>query len=243
MNRFYTVILRNLHNVVFRLPRMMWMARHPERYSEQRKYKMCMSVVRMVTRGGGIRVEAYGLENIPEGPCLVCPNHQDKYDPLAVWETYPTPINVVIDDAACHRPVIREFTTLLNSIKLEKRSLKSMYKMAGELSQRMSAGEKFILFPEGQYEEDYSTLLPFMAGCFRSALEAEVPVLPVAIINSFHIFAENRKKPVVQIHYLPPVMPDDFKGMKTRTLSDLVRDRIQETVDLFQNNVSTAALQ
>ena len=237
MNRFNQVILKNLPRIVVYWPRMKHMALCPQRYTGAQRYDMAMKCVRHVARMGGIEVEAFGLEHIPpEGGCLVCPNHQDKFDPLAIWLTHAQPISVVIDDAACHRPIIRDFARIIDAVKLEKTDMKSMYRMTEEVTRHLKSGGRFILFPERQYEEDYHTLRPFMAGCFRSAIRSGTPILPVAIIDSFHAFAENRPAPVrVGVHYLEPIRPEEYEGLRTKEVSDLVRSRIQAALDCYQH--------
>ena len=236
MNRFYRVILRNLPRITAYFPRMKRMALRPYRYTRQQRYNMAMKCVRHVARSGRIEVEAFGLEHIPaEDGCLICANHQDKFDPLAIWMTHAQPVSVVISDDACHRPLIRDFVRIVDAIKLKKNNLKSMYRMTEEMTQRLREGERFILFPEGRYEEEYHMLLPFMPGCFRSAIRAEKPIVPVAIVDSFRAFAEDTHQAVrVGVHYLEPILPSEYSGLRTTDVSELVRARIQCALDEFQ---------
>ena len=237
MNRFYKIILKNLIWVPFILPRMRLMAKHPERYTEEQRYALAMKVVQLVADSGSIQVRSHGMEHIPsEGGCLICPNHQDKFDPLAIWLTHKSPVSVVIDDAACHRPVICDFVPMVDGIKLLKNDLKGMYRATEEVRRKLQQDKRYILFPEGQYEEEYHTLRPFMTGCFRSAMKANKPILPVAIVDSFRAFAYNEPAPVlVDVHYLPPILPADYAGLNTSDVSEMVRTRIQEALDRFQN--------
>ncbi len=236
MNRFLQVIIRNIPNIVKYYPKMRFMAKNPERYGAEEKYSFGIELINLVAKSADIEVSAEGLENIPkEGGCLICPNHQDKFDPLAVWMTSPRRLGVVIDDAACHRPFIGEFVEIMESFRLNRRDIKSMREMTNRIAEGMKAGGSYILFPEGGYETDYHKLMPFMLGCFRSSIDSKTPIVPVAIIDSFHAFAENSPPPIkITVRYLKPIYPEAFEGMRTREISEMVRERIQSALDIYQ---------
>ena len=237
MNRFYRVILKNLPRITAYFPRMKRMALLPQRYSREQRWDLAMRCVRHVARTGKIEVEAYGLENIPEEDgCLFCANHQDKFDALAIWLTHDRPVSAVISDAACHRPLIRDFVRMIDAVRLKGDNLRSMYRMSEEITRRLREGERFIIFPEGRYERSDHALLPFKPGSFRSAILAERPIVPVAIVDSFQAFAEDTHRAVrVGVHYLEPLLPGEFAGLRTNEVAELVRGRIQVALDEFQS--------
>ena len=75
----------------------------------------------------------------------------------------------------------------------------------------------------------------FSGGSFKSPLKANAIILPVALINSNHVFDKKMPKPyVIQVHYLKPLYPKDFKNMRSLEIATLVQSRIQETVDKYQ---------
>ena len=56
--------------------------------------------------------------------------------------------------------------------------------------------------------------------------------MPVALIDSFKPFDTNTIQPVtVQVHFLKPVLYEEYKNMKTTELAALVQERIQKTID------------
>ena len=55
--------------------------------------------------------------------------------------------------------------------------------------------------------------------------------MPVAVIDTHKVFDVKGSGPVhAQLHYLPPIMPEEFEGMKAQELCDLVKARIVEKV-------------
>lgn len=236
MNRFYKIMLKNIPYIILWYPRLWAMSRHPERYDEETRYRFAMKILDKVAKSGDIEVEVHGLEHIPkEGGCLVCPNHQDKFDALAVFLTFPDKVGVVAEGDLCDKPITRNVLNLVDTQKLIHRDMKSMYEVTERITERLRDGARYILFPEGRYEEDYHRLLPFMNGCFRSPLRSGTPIVPVAIIDSFRAFALNCPPPIkIQVHYLEPFMPKEFENLKTKDIAEMVRSRIQSAIDCYQ---------
>ena len=69
-------------------------------------------------------------------------------------------------------------------------------------------------------------------GSFKSATKAQCPIVPVALIDSFKPFDTNTIKPVtVQVHFMEPLLYEEYKDMKTTEIAALVQKRIQEKID------------
>ena len=58
--------------------------------------------------------------------------------------------------------------------------------VVNEITREVSAGRRYILFPEGGYaKERKNSLGEFKAGCFKIALKSKAPIVPVVLIDSF----------------------------------------------------------
>ena len=232
---FTKVIVKNLWWIIWYLPRFKYMYRHPEKYTEQQFYALAMQCVNWAMKSSTGYPKAYGLENLPEGGCLLCSNHQDKLDPLAIWLTYPGSCDVVIADKVMHYPLVPIVIRSLGAIVMQKNSLKAMYQMSVRVQERLEQDHSVMLFPEGDYEENVHQLSPFMAGGFRAPLRAKKPIVPVVLIDSSRALERNRREKMeIQVHYLKPVMPEEYEGMSTSEISDLVAQRIQAVIDELQ---------
>lgn len=121
-----------------------------------------------------------GRENIPEGGCLICPNHTTASDAISVIlalgrkceyaamakaELFKNRVLAWFLSAVGGFPVDREGNDL-NAIRLGVKALKE--------------GKKLILFPEGTRRRD-GQLGPAKAGAGMFALRANVPIVPVYI--------------------------------------------------------------
>lgn len=74
-------------------------------------------------------------------------------------------------------------------------------------------------------------MLEFHAGSFKCAEKTRCPVVPIALIDAYKPFDQKGSRQVeVQIHYLPPVYYEEYQGLSTAQLAELVRSRIAETI-------------
>ena len=70
-------------------------------------------------------------------------------------------------------------------------------------------------------------------------MNARCPIVPVAIIDSYKAFDTNSIKPLtVQIHYLKPLYYEDYQGMKSTEIAELVENMIKETIARFENKTT-----
>ena len=232
----FKAISRNFFKIVVYYPKMVYMAFHQSKYTVDEMYAYCLKMIRFAVDTAGLRVEAYGLENIPaEDGFYLCSNHQEKFDPLAIWYSFPRQIGVILDDVAVHRPFIREVCRLIRSKKLIKHNTHSVVKAYSEITNELKQGINYMVFPEGGYEEVQGKLSEFMAGSFKSPQRAHCKILPVAIVDSFRIFDKGfRTTKPIQVHYLKPIAPEEYDNMSTAEIAELVKARIQDHLEKYQ---------
>ena len=231
MIRFIKVIVWNLPRI-YMIPRMAYMAKHADRYGEEECYDYARLAIRRMMRAGHITTRRYGTENLPtEGGYLICPNHQGKYDALGIMISHEKPCSVVIDDAKSHGLLVKQFIDLVHGKRLIKDDFKQSVRIIKELAEEMKKGRKFIVFPEGGYFHNHNTVGEFKPGCFKSAVKARVPIVPVALIDSYRVFEEwTLRKVETQVHFLQAISYDEYRGMTTIEIADLVKGRITNRI-------------
>lgn len=224
----------NLFRAPYMIPKMRKYADNPDKYSEEERYKLAKHCVRLMKATGCITTKAFGLENLPqEGGYVMFPNHQGKYDALGIIHTHKLPCSIVIDKAKSNTILVREFIDLLEGKRLDKKNPRQALGIINEVSAEVKNGKKFILFPEGGYEfNNHNVLGDFKPGCFKIALKSQVPIVPVALVDSYRVFNGYWVGPVrTQVHYLEPIYYDEYKNMRTIEIADCVKNRIQEKLD------------
>ena len=234
MLKFIYVILMNLFRAPYMIPKMHKEADHPEKYSEEERYELARHVIRLMKTTGGIKTKAYGLENLPsEGGYMMYPNHQGKYDALGIIYTHKQPCSIVMDRAKSNTILVREFIDLLQGKRLDKKDVRQALTIINEVSEDVKKGKRYILFPEGGYDfNNRNNVCNFKAGSFKIALKTKAPIIPVALIDSYKVFNSFNLGPVTtQVHYLKPILFDEYGSLKTHEIAELVQRRIQEKID------------
>lgn len=233
MLRFYYLILRN----IFILPGIIGEMRRKaadETCSEEECYAYLQYVVDIMEKTGRIRTEVFGTENLPaEGGYIMYPNHQGKYDAYGIVSVHEKPCTVVMDEAKSHTIFVREIIDMMKGKRLDKQDVKQSFGIIQQIAQEVSQGRRYIIFPEGGYDADKkNSLIDFKAGCFKASMKSKTPIVPVVLVDSYKVMGVNSLREVtMQVHYLKPICYEEYAGMKTQQIANLVRERIQEKLD------------
>lgn len=235
MLRFLLVILLNLHRGPYLVPRMRKMARNPQKYSEADRYALMKKSVKYMKDSGKIVTEVYGTDNLPaKGGYVMFPNHQGKYDALAIIYAHEKPCTFVMDKAKSNSFLVKEIVDLLNGKRLELDNVRQNLNIINEITQEVKDGRRYILFSEGGYDKNRNKVQYFKPGSFKSAVRAKAPIVPVALIDSYKPFNSfSLGKVTTKTIFLPPLYYDDYKTMKTPEIANLVRQRIIDKMQEF----------
>lgn len=232
--RFYYVIIRNMHILPGIIRKMRKMIADSEKYSEEDRYEYLLHIIEIMKRTAWIKTEVYGTENLPKDTgYMMYPNHQGKYDAYGIIEGHGSPCSIVMDKEKSYYPFITELVQMVQGKRLDRHDVRQGLTIINELIEEVKLGRRFILFPEGGYTEGKgNTMEEFKAGCFKIPLKTNTPIVPVTIIDSYKVFNTKVTGTVTtQVHFLKPIMPEEYHGMKTKELAELVKARIQEKLN------------
>jgi 1-acyl-sn-glycerol-3-phosphate acyltransferase len=93
-------------------------------------------------------------------------------------------------------------------IMVDRSSLESKRKSMLTLMQKLKEGISIFIFPEGKMNQSSDTLLPFHDGAFRIAVETQMPIMPMVILNSRYIMPRHEFQPrpgTITTRFLSPV--------------------------------------
>ncbi|MCB1760048.1 MAG: AMP-binding protein [Gammaproteobacteria bacterium] len=202
-----------------RLPRS-WFAHNPLRHT-----------LAWLARGY-FRLSAGGEQNLPDGPCILAPNHQSFLDGLFVAAFLDNTTMKRTYFFAKPKHVQRlwlRFVAMRNNVivlDLER----DMKQALQSLSEVLRQGSNIIIFPEGTRSAD-GTLGPFRRGYAILSRELGIPIVPVAISGAWRALPRGARLPrplaPVRVEYLPPVAPG---RLSYDQLNDAVRSRILAAV-------------
>jgi 1-acyl-sn-glycerol-3-phosphate acyltransferase len=208
-----------------------------EKYDAATRYAYLHKLVPLVNRRGRVIIECHGLENLPkETGYIMFPNHQGLFDALAFLETHERPFVTVMKKEVKDTFLLKQIIQLLQAEVIDREDIRQSMQVIMNMTRRVKQGENFLIFAEGTRSRKGNTLLEFKGGSFKSAMNAKCPIVPVALIDSFKAFDTNSiKRLTVQLHYLKPLYYEDYKGMKSTEIAELVSARIQQTICEFEH--------
>ncbi|HIX16326.1 MAG TPA: 1-acyl-sn-glycerol-3-phosphate acyltransferase [Candidatus Hungatella pullicola] len=233
MNRIVYMVIRNLLRAPIWFLTVCKMGKPEDTHTEQERYDYIRHMVKVINKTGRVQVEAWGQENLPrENGFILFPNHQGLFDSLAIMDACPRPLGIVIKKEAADIILIKQVIAALRGMAIDRKDIKASLKLIGKMTEDVKNGKNYVIFPEGTRSHKGNQLLPFKGGTFKSAVNAHCPIVPVALIDCFKPFDEpSIKKVKVQICFLPPLYPEDYKGMKTVEIAELVKEKIQKEIN------------
>jgi 1-acyl-sn-glycerol-3-phosphate acyltransferase len=124
-------------------------------------------------------VEGEAPADIARRAYVVVANHESNADPFLL-SFLPWDMRWVAKEEMFRIPVIGTIMRLSGDIALRRGQRDSVRDMMSECRRTLDGGLSVMFFPEGTRSRD-GVLLPFKDGAFELAIEAQVPVLPMAI--------------------------------------------------------------
>ncbi len=113
---------------------------------------------------------------------VVVANHESTADPfLLSW--LPWDMRWVAKEELFRLPLLGFLMRSGGDIPLRRGARSSVADMLGACRETLARGVPVMMFPEGTRSPD-GRLLPFKDGAFQLAIDAGVPVLPVAIVGT-----------------------------------------------------------
>lgn len=194
-------------------------------------FKIGASLSAMICRIFG-RWQVIGQENIPrEGGVLLCGNHVSYMDPPALAaRANGRHVHFMAKLELFQIPLIGRLIKGVGAFPVKRGTAdRGALKKAIELLQ---SGEVVGMFPEGQRSLD-GTLLPAEAGVGMIVLRAQVPVIPVALVNTEKLLpphAKLLKFTKLRVVYGKPVQLEDLYEKGGREAVEEVGKRIMAAI-------------
>lgn len=176
----------------------------------------------------GGRVIVNGTENLPKGAVVFVSNHQGSFDIPVLMAYLPKPFGFISKIEVLKIPIVGSWMRIMNCVFMDRSNRAKSTKAIVEGVEVLKQGHSLVIFPEGTRSKG-GPVLPFKAGSVRLAIDASVPIVPVAIDGTANIMEKNNNimKPAeVRLTILPPISVDEIKTMDSKTLAAHVQSLI-----------------
>lgn len=128
---------------------------------------------------GAQRFELTGTEHCPQGPAVYLSNHQGIPDIPMIY-CLPRTLRFVAKSAIKWVPFLGWYMLADKHIFIDRTNRHHAIRSLQKAGAQIRNGISVVMFPEGTRTRD-GRVLPFKKGPFRLAIEAQVPVVPMAL--------------------------------------------------------------
>jgi 1-acyl-sn-glycerol-3-phosphate acyltransferase len=172
-------------------------------------------------------IEGEKPADIDRKPYVVIANHESQADPfLLSW--LPFDMRWVAKQELFEPPVTGWVMRFGGDIPLRRGARESVVEMMDECKRALAGGISVMMFPEGTRSKD-GNLLPFKDGAFALAIEAGVPILPVAIAGTRAMRPKHSKwfgRAHACAKILDPISTEGLGAGDVATLRERARDTL-----------------
>ena len=157
--------------------------------SAARIHRLYVSICRMCLLVGGTKLVVHGVERIEPGRAyVVVPNHESGWDPLCLLVGLPQLVMRFVTKQQFMRiPILGHALRLTGNIRVLRADTKGDFERIHAGMDRRDPEVSILFFAEGTRSRD-GALHPFKAGAFATALGYGVPILPVGLAGTRHIW-------------------------------------------------------
>jgi len=153
-----------------------------------------------------MKMEVGGLEHFPrEGPVILAANHVTNFDAFSLQIALPRPIFFMGQAELFKNPLIDVLLRNLNGFPV-RRGEKDQWAMR-HAAKVLNHGQTLGMFPEGTRPKGRG-LAVAKTGAARLAIDADCPILPMAIVGSGQFFRRFPRRALIQLTLLPPLLPN-----------------------------------
>lgn len=239
MWRIILMVLYNLPFVPWWWYQLCHYAKHTDEIPEDKKYALLKKITVHANKGGRVKIDVHGQENIPrEENFVFFPNHQGLFDVLSIIEASDRPFSVVAKIEVKNIFFLKQVFAIMKAKFMDRDDVRQSLKVILSVTDEVKAGRNFLIFPEGTRSKNGNHPGDFKGGSFKCAMNAHCPIVPVAMLNSYQAFDTNSIHPVtVQVHFLEPLYYEDYKDMKSTEIAKVVRARIVERIEAAEKEM------
>jgi 1-acyl-sn-glycerol-3-phosphate acyltransferase len=179
----------------------------------------------------GIKIEARGHENLPQGAYILAPKHASWGDGFSIFAQFDD-LAFVTGDHLERFPLMKQVLAKFGAIVVDNcGGPEARAALTQSAAKAHEQGRKILIYPEGALAP-VGVKFRYRTGVYYMARDFNLPVVPVASnLGVFWQQEEWKKTPgTATLEFLPPIMPGLDKDEFIARLEAAVEDRTAELV-------------
>lgn len=189
----------------------------------------------------GVRVTVTGVSHIdPDKSYIYMPNHQGNFDIPVLLGRLPVQFRWLAKEEVFRIPIMGRGMRACGYISIDRSDRQSAFKSLERAVETIRDGTSVVIFPEGTRSVD-GKLKSFKKGGFVIAADAGVPIVPVAIHDTWEIMPKKRfliKPRDVLLEIRAPVDTTGYSRETKNELMEKIRRIIKERLDRGREKTS-----
>lgn len=187
----------------------------------------------------GVKVKVTGREHLdPNQPYVFLANHRSYLDASPLFAFTGRRMGAIAKKELLKAPILGYAMGFVNVIAIDRSNRERAVETIQIATDRLRSGISFMVCPEGTRAQP-GEMLPFKKGAFHMAVEAGVPIIPIALKNSDVLMGKGTGEAwpgTIDMVMMPPV---DTSWVKTDEDLDALVKQVQ---DLIMRELGVAQL-
>lgn len=167
---------------------------------------------------------------------VFCANHDSYIDIPLMALAVPSFFGFLAKDELTRIPLFRLFFHTID-VAVDRVNRKQAHLAYLRASEKLKSGQSIAIFPEGGIIRGPAMLKPFKSGAFKLAVEHNIPVVPVSLIDSRFILPDTDKVGLfpgecrVVVH--SPIWPESNHEQAEKLLRQATYEVIETTLSAY----------
>ncbi|WP_369085918.1 lysophospholipid acyltransferase family protein [Metamycoplasma spumans] len=208
--------------------------RMPEYYKVSERNFYLQKHVSNILKHLNIELKVEGFENVPNGPCLIIPNHSTYLDALIMLSALynhgdghktSKVVNFVARVEAQRKKSVKKIAEFADTHFIDPSKPREALTILSEFGKFVKKNKSSgVIFAEGTRTKD-GKIGQFNSGAFKLAQSSFLPIIPTTINNAANALDWNRKeKIVVTVTFHKLIKSQTFQTIPTKTLAEQVKN-------------------
>lgn len=210
---------------------------YPVRESRVEIYKLVKHLANRMIKAARMDLQVMGRENLPkEGPVLYISNHKSIFDIVVLVSVIEDPCIYLAKKEVSKMQMVNTWFDALGAIYIDRDDKRQAIESIVRGINELKSGQSIVAFPEGTRISG-DEIKEFKGGCFKLAIKSGVPIVPIAIHNTYKVFEEKRgiQSTTVTVNIGKPIQVKDLSKEEIRVLpqttEEVVRELMQEIIN------------
>lgn len=181
-------------------------------------------------------VTVVGAEHIPQDSAVVFIGNHQSYLDIPVMLGYSGKNLAFISKAEVLKvPVLSAWMKLMQCVFMVRESPRQSVQAMNTAVENVKKGYSMMIFPEGHRSKS-DEIKSFHPGSFKLAFRSEVPIVPVTIDGTWHLFEEHRRPGIapVTLTFHEPVQTKGLTREQQAEIPEKVFEIIKADLPLYK---------